>query len=806
MAWRYLPLLALATVCSAAPSAVAILKTRCVGCHSGSEAKSGLDLTSRESILRGGSRGAAIVAGNARASLLYKAISHQSAPHMPFSGPKLGDDEIAAVAKWIEEGAELHTVIEAERHWSLRKVARPAVPAANYANPIDTFLEVERTRQGLKPMAEADRRVLLRRVTLDLAGVPPTPVEISAFLADRAPNAYEKVVDRLLADPRYGERWARHWMDVWRYSDWYGWRKGKDVRNSQRHLWRWRDWIVESLNADKGYHQMVKEMLAGDEIAPNDPNVLRATGYLARNYSKYDRHGWMQDAVDHTSQAFLGVTLKCARCHDHKYDPLTQADYYRFRAIFEPYQVRYDRVPGELDTEKNGVARIYDEDLAAETYLLVSGDIQNPDKSRKLTAAVPAVFGNAFAPKTVNLNREAYDPDSREFVHRDLLAEARAAIAKADALPPSPLAEKSKAASRAALVALEARIAADKAKQANASDAEALAAAARIAERQAGILRAAETVLRAHQELEAAGTDEKKVAAAKKSIADANAALTQPAEGYTPIGKTYPGRSSGRRLALAEWIASIDNPLTARVAVNHMWLRHFGKALVPTVSDFGKNGRRPSHPELLDWLATELMDRGWSMKPLHRMMVTTAAYRMASTSGTAEHPNARIDPDNVYLWRMNPRRMEAETVRDSILAVSGSLDPAMGGPEIDDAQSTRRRSLYIAHTPDISVTFLKMFDLANPVECYERNESVVPQQALALANSKLSREQAETLAKRLAAEGGPFAALAFEWILGRPPSPQEAAAAARFLSNGSGTAQADLVHVLFNHNDFVTIR
>ncbi len=799
-------LLAIAAVSLPAQDALPLLRSRCAGCHTGVSAKAGLDLSSRESVLKGGAHGPAIVPGNAKASLLYKAITHEAQPHMPLGSPKLSEVEARAIAQWIDAGAPFSGTIQAEQHWSFRKPVKPAVPQSAYPNPIDAFLEAERTKRNLKPMPEADKRTLLRRVTLDLTGIPPTPEEQAAFLADRSADAYGKLVDRLLASPRYGERWARHWMDVWRYSDWYGYRRAKEVRNSQRHIWRWRDWIVESLNADKGYDRMLTEMLAGDEIAPNDPQTLRATGYLARNYSRYDRNGWMQDAVDHTAQAFLGVTLKCARCHDHKYDPFSQQDYYQFRAIFEPYQVRYDRVPGEVDTEKNGIARIYDAELNPDTYLLVAGDVQNPDKSRKLDPAVPGVFQSPFAAKPVNLKAEAYYPDLRPFVHADLLSAAKKAVADAEAMPAGGLKDRTLTAATAELASLEARIAADKAKYATAANFEELALAAREAERKAGVLKAAEVIHRAYQQIEEAKGDEKKIAAAKKHIDEAQKALTQPAEGYTGVGTAYPEKSSGRRLALAQWMASRENPLTARVAVNHIWLRHFGKALVPTVTDFGRNGKPPTHPALLDYLAVSLMENGWSTKALHRLLLTSQAYRMASTAGDESHPNAKADPDNLYLWRMNPRRMESEIVRDAILAVSGSLDTAAGGPEIDNPDATLRRSLYIAHTPDIQVPFLKMFDSPNPVECYERSESVVPQQALALANSKLSRTEAERLAERLAAAGVPFVNAAFERVLGRAPNDAERAAADRFLSTNTATARADLLHVLFNHNDFVTIR
>ena len=812
---------------------VRVLETRCAGCHSSKHKQSGLDVTTRAMLVRGGDRGPAIEPGKGKDSFLYKVAAHTAEPHMPHKMPRLPDADIAAIEAWINAGAPMGEAIAAAgpkaehpglKHWAYQKPVRPAVPrGSGSANPVDAFLGEGYRQQKLTPMPDADRRTLLRRLYLDIAGVPPTREEMASFLRDTKPDAYERAVDRLLADPRYGERWGRHWMDVWRYSDWYGYRRTNEVRNSARHIWRWRDWIVESLNQDKGYDRMIAEMLAGDEIAPTDPQILRATGYLARSYSRFDRHGWMQDAVDHTAMGFLGITLKCARCHDHKYDPLSQEEYYRFRAFFEPYQVRTDRVPGQLDTDKDGLARIFEEDPKAKTFLLIRGDVQNPDRENPLEPGLPAVFGKATVrSEAVTLPVGSYYPDSRAFVHTDLVAKAKADIEAAEKElreakdeSSARVAAKSLAAAKAYLPALEARIAADRARYAATPDpkADELIAAARKAERAAGVLKADENLLRAQLEMSAAlaaqPANEKRVSEAKRKLAAATEALDLPAEGYTPIGQTYPERSSGRRLALAQWIGSRDNPLTARVAVNHIWLRHFGKAIVPTVADFGVNGKPPSHPQLLDWLAVELMESGWSMKRIHRLILTSKAYRMRSTASDEDHPNAKIDPDNRYVWRMNPRRMEAEAVRDSILQVAGTLDGAQGGPPVDGtkAMESRRRSIYIEHTPDVPVIFLKAFDSASPVECYERTESVVPHQALALTNSQLSREQAGQLAKRLSDSGQQpeqFAALAFETILGRPAKAAEMEAARRFLR--SPEDREDFVHVLLNHNDFVTIR
>lgn len=872
MLWWNLPLAAALALCCAGqePLALSLLKQRCLGCHSGKAKQSGLDLSSRELAVRGGDRGPAIMPGNAKESLLIRVANHAAEPHMPLQSPKLASEELALLAEWIDQGAPYGPSVESKstplpEHWSFRRPQRAALPqvknAAWVQNPIDAFVAAEREKRNLTNLPEADRRLLLRRLYLDLVGVPPTRDELTQFLADAAPNAYEAVVDRLLSDKRYGERWGRHWMDIWRYSDWYGWRKGNDVRNSQRFMWRWRDWIVESMNADKGYDRMILEMLAADEVAPQDTQALRATGFLARNYSKYDRDGWMQDAVDHTALGMLGITVRCARCHDHKYDPISQEEYYRFRSFFEPYEVRVDRVPGQVDIDKDGLARVYDADAHRPTYLYVRGDIQQPDKTGELSPAVPRLFGLPLGKiEPVTLPLDSYYPDHRSFVQQDLLAKAKADIEKAEAALAKQqeqfsaiesdlaartvaegydkmraasdelaLAKKTLAAAKEHVIALAARIAADRAKFSSPPDPayEQFAMEARKAERKAGIRKADEEALRARIELDQAlraeAPDEKRIGEAQKRLTAATTALTQSTEGYNTVGKVYENHSTGRRTALARWIGSAENPLTARVAVNHMWLRHFGKPLVSTVFDFGLNGKPPTHPALLDWLATELVNSGWSMKAMHRLMVTSATYRMQSSPGAAGHPSAAVDPENDFLWRMNPRRMEAEVVRDSILSLAGELDPSMGGPDIDETKglASKRRSIYFRHSPDTQMEFLKMFDGPNPTECYARNESVVPQQALALANSQISVEKARVLAAKIPAGTGPddFVKAAFETILGRPPGSEELAVGIRFLQRqpdllaswsveapAAARARENLVHVLLNHNDFVTIR
>src|SRR5262249_15281830 len=330
-------------------------------------------------------------------------------------------EEVSAARKTL---VECRKFLSAYPWRPFEPVTRPKVPEVQNSswcrNAIDFFIAAEHEAHGLKPRPEANKAALLRRVYFDLIGLPPTPEELHAFLNDNSSDAYEKVVDKLLASPQYGERWGRHWMDVWRYSDWAGWTGGNQIRDSQPHIWRWRDWIIEALNADKGYDQMILEMLAADELYPEDERALRATGFLVRNYKMLSREKWLQDTVDHTFLAFQGVTIGCAKCHDHMFDPILQKEYYEVRAIFAPHNVRTDRIPGQADTKLDGLPRVFDAEPAAQTFLLIRGDDRNPDKT-PLPPGVPAALGGMYGPATVNLPQTAYNPDRRPFVLQDLI-------------------------------------------------------------------------------------------------------------------------------------------------------------------------------------------------------------------------------------------------------------------------------------------------------------------------------------------------------------------------------------------------
>ncbi len=756
-------------------------------------------------------------------------------------GDKTKYPDAAAVQKLKTLTAEFHEYQNRYAWKPFQPVKRPEEPLVKDAkwarNPIDLFILAGHEKAGLKRVGEAEPTVQLRRVYLDLIGLNPTPQEIREFLeaGKTNPRAYEEVVDRLLNHPAYGERWGRHWMDVWRYSDWAGYKAA--LRESQRHIWHWRDWIIESLNADKGYDQMLVEMLAADELKPDDWDTLRATGFLARNYhSKRDQ--WMDDVVKHTSQAFLGITVGCAKCHDHMYDPIKQTEYFQMRAVFETYHVRTDRVAGVLDISKNGIPRAYDNSLTANTWFFEKGDERRPLKDKSIPPGVPEFLGGTYEVQPVSLPLVASQPARRDFVKQDFIAQMRGAMEQAKQ-PEQRLAAESALAVLEAQFAIEEMEAAGEKKsdawqtaaknlvnlqrQANLQEAQwNLKSATEKQEQAKETLAKAETnrktaaITKAEQKLEKADQAHK---AAQTSLKKAKAAIqAEVSTKYTPRKQpTYPQESSGRRLAFARWLTDDQNPLTARVAMNHIWLRHFGQPIVPTVNEFGGNGREPIHPALLDWLSAELVQRNWSMKDMHRLIVTSATYRMA---GTGPEENLQIDPDNLYLWKKSARRMEGEIVRDNLLFISGRLDPQVGGPDIDNkqAQESRRKSIYLRHAHEKLVEFVQIFDGPSVTECYMRETSVQPHQALALANSKISFLASEALAASIEQKNtgdvSAFIEEAFLHVLSRLPNEAEQKLCREFLYDGAeggkGTPAQDqfqrLITVLFNHNDFVTIR
>jgi hypothetical protein len=897
-----------------------ILTQRCFSCHGALKQKAGLRLDTGEAVRRGGKNGPIVHLDDVpKSELLVRITSTDKEERMPAEGEPLKPEQVQLIEAWLRQGAHSPPDEQPEpdprAHWAFKAPVKAAVPTSTAAwaqstNPIDAFVAAALARKGLTPQPPAGKPTLLRRVYLDLIGLPPTRAELQAFLADDAPEAYERVVDRLLEDPRHGERWARHWMDVWRYADWYGRRPLPDVWNSAPQIWRWRDWIIKSLNTDKGYDQMVREMLAGDELAPEDDETAVATGYLVRNWYALNPNQWMRDNVEHTGKAFLGLTFNCTHCHDHKYDPITQREYFQFRAFFEPLDMRQDRWPGGKDPGpfqqyeyvkarpivQEGSIRVFDGKPDAKTVIYLGGDERNIAEGKPpAVPAPPAILNVGFPQITpVTLSAKAYYPGLKPFVQeaqiadrqtaltaaRSRLAAAQqalgAAAGKLDAMSDTPaeaLAElvAVEAALQAAVLKIpaaeadleqaKARIAAENARfELGDGDPDQLAAVASKAERlfklreaeQAPLeAQAALALLKAEQARKdnttlerlaedlltfraALLTDEKEQASlkakldlvtkAKNAIAPARTALLAESVAYTPLSPIYPKQSSGRRRALAEWITDRRNPLAARVAVNHIWLRHFQAPLVQTVFNFGRSGAAPTNPELLDWLAVELMDSGWSMKKLHRLIVTSSAYRMDSKSNPQ---NVAIDPENRALWRMNAGQMETEVVRDSILQLAGELDPTIGGQTLENEEQPKshRRSLYFACFPEGGGVsqFNALFDPPNPAECYRRTRTVIPQQALALTNSQLAVDESRVVAGKLWAPCASsadcvqqFITSAFEQILSRRPSAGETTTCEAFLAKqealhagqpiAAAAARESLVRSLFNHNDFVTIR
>ena len=807
-----------------------LLKQKCYACHGALKQEAGLRLDTVALMHKGGETGAATEL------IIERVTAADEHERMPQEAAALTADQIMMLRTWIAAGTPgiANEVPEADPklHWAFQRVQRPPVPKSGGGNAIDAFVNEALAANQLESLPEAARPVLLRRLYIDLIGLPPTRGELQSFLADTSPDAYERVVDRLLNDPRHGERWARHWMDVWRYSDWYGRRTANDVWNSAPQIWRWRDWIVKSLNADKGYDRMLSEMLAADEIAPLGDEAAVATGFLIRNWYALNPNQWMRDTIEHTGKAFLGLTFNCAHCHDHKYDPISHEDYFRLRAFFEPMGIRQDRVVGEADPgpfqeyeyvklrkpNRLGAVRVVDKTPDAKTWFYTGGDERNREEGRgPLTPGVPAFLGS-LSIQPGSLPQGSVHPGLRPAIQETELMQRLDAVTKAEEellAQSTPKARSALTAARAEMASSIARIAADQAKVGSSPEASMLARKAGVAEREAAVATAQSALMNAEHAVTLA--DEKGREAATKVVTAAKAALTKAEaerdkpkspDSYTSTTMSFPNQSTGRRKALAEWLTRRDHPLTARVAVNHLWMRHFQEPLVSTVFDFGRNGKPPTHPALLDWLAAELMENGWNMKHLHRLIVTSAAYRRASFKLKSDIRNQQsIDPDNRFLWRMNPSRMEAEVVRDSVLHLAGALDATFGGQELENTESetSTRRSLYFSCHPETGgrSAMAAMFDAPEPTDCYRRSRSVLPQQALVLTNSKLVHNHSAALVRQIGAEAPDFVTAAFEHVLSRAPTAEELTSCHDFLKDGS---KESLMRVLLNHNDFVTVR
>jgi mono/diheme cytochrome c family protein len=682
-----------------------IFESRCVRCHGPENPKGGLSLATGRGLRDGGDSGPAVVPGRPEESLLLEMIAGPT-PEMPRNGDPLPAEHVAGIRRWIEQGAPWPegVVLKFTRPdegpwWSLTPLVRPEIPRVKdtgwIRTPIDAFLLEALEARGLSPGPEADRRTLIRRLTFDLHGLPPTPEEIDAFLDDTAPDAYERLVDRLLASPHYGERWGRHWLDVVHYGDTHGYDKDKPRRNA----WPYRDYVIGALNADRPYARFIREQIAGDVLFPDDPAAVIATGFVAAGPWDFVGHTELRegtvdkakarlldrdDMLANTMSTFVSLTVHCARCHDHKFDPIPQNDYYRLQAVFA------------------GVDR---------------GD--RPNTPHQAAGQVLVYALTSIPPRPIHLLRRGDVEQPGE--------------------PVTP-----------------------------------------------GALSCVPGL-------------------------DGDFRLARPDD------------EGSRRAALAEWVADPRNVLTWRSIVNRVWQYHFGRGLVETPNDFGRNGAPPSHPELLDWLAVEFRDGGGSLKALHRLIVRSAAYRQGARDDRAA---AAVDAENRLLWRMDRRRLDAESLRDAVLAVSGTLDSTMGGPGVElfrfkddhspvydhdapeklDTPEARRRTVYRFVVRSVPNPLLDCLDAADPnVNTPVRNTTITALQALALLNDAFIVAQARHFAERLqrmSDDPRRQVEIAYALAFGRPPLSDECDALVEYATR-HGLAGA--CRILFNANEFVFV-
>jgi hypothetical protein len=912
-----------------------ILKQKCIQCHGEAVQMSGLDLRTLEAMLKGGERGPAIVPGNAEASLLYRRVAGLEKPAMPMApAPPLTRQEIAVLKSWIDQGAKSsapasqagaakssgygkgykeRAITDEDRSWwSFQKPSRFPIPNVADArwkrNPIDAFIKQALDQKSLQPAPQADRHTLIRRAYLDLTGLLPNPQEVDAFVNDPSPQAYEKLIERLLASPHYGERWGRFWLDVVRYADSSGYEHDYDITNA----WRYRDYVIKAFNQDKPYNRFIIEQLAGDELDARDDgdyDSLIATTYYRigprvryrEKDNPYYRYEYLDDTIRTTFQGFMGLSVNCARCHDHKFDPITRMDYYRSMAmLFGNVEYDHKLAPPDKVAEYEKARKEVEDQIRP--LMRKVFEIESPYRK--------AAFEKRLQKFPEEIQIAVRTPEEKRTPGQRLLA---AQIVSLDVDPD--------AAANQNVSALYSR------QRIKVNDADhairekLLDEVEKLLKRMPAPLPVAEGVRDGDYRLTPDGRGDEPlpgkgnrfdygveccflpqpgrqyevppvyftangidVAEDQKSFVVEPGYLRALVNGSPPVAhppKTAKtGVSSGRRRALAEWIASADNPLTARVMVNRVWHWHFGHGIVPTPSNFGRMGVKPSHPELLDWLATEFVHQGWSVKQMHRLIMNSETYKMASAfslgaqassparlrkrciaekSATYESRQARTpalpgecfsqaanlekDPTNIYLWRFPLRRLEAEAIRDVILAASGQINLKAGGepffPSIPksvresylqgkwvmtkEEPSTWRRSVYAYWKRGLKYPMFEVHDQPDPnVTCEMRNTTTVPTQALTLLNNEFVLIQARHFAERVLREAGAepskqIRAL-YRIALSREPERKEMDQSLTFLrkqrdyhaakapSPDPGlVALTDLAHVMLNANEFVYI-
>jgi cytochrome c553 len=798
-----------------------ILNVHCTNCHGAQIQRGRLDLRSEESTLKGGSRGAVVVAGEPEKSLLYRLAAHLDEPAMPLGGEKLSAADLATIAEWIktmkpvavaaagEPGLPVrqpgYKITDKDRvFWSFVKPARLAVPTVKrqawVRNEIDAFVLSKLQAKGLTPAPKATPRELLRRVYFDLIGLPPTPAEMAAWLKNPSQKAYEQVIEKLLASPHYGERWGRHWLDLARYAD----SGGYEFDYDRPHAWRYRDYVIKSFNEDKPYNQFIREQLANDVIAGKaDPANLIPTGFL-RNGPTVDnvedeetRTDELDDMVSTTSSVFMGLTVGCARCHDHKYDPIPTRDYYRMHAVFFPFKkTQLTFANAEQEAAHKALNKTFDE--KARPFREKIRAIEQPIRDRLMREKID--FHTALAKKSSGFG-ELTEAQYRAEVEKRLRKEVNLQIEEIQEYFTPEQAKEHKELSR-------------QVEAVNKQRPKPLPAAM-------GVI------------------DEDQSKQAHVLLRGNHRTKGEPVQAGFPTVLTDGSDCTGGnpRQQLADFIASEQNPLTARVAVNRIWQYHFGRGLVATPSDFGLTGDKPSHPELLDWLATEFVQRGWSWKQMHRLMMQSNTYQQSIHNPVVDPTK---DLDNRWLAHFNQKRIEAELIRDSILAVSGKLNKEMFGegiyPRIDpdiintgsrprwpldakDDHSTFRRSVYIFVKRSVLLPMAEVFDCpVTVVTAPQRPTSTVSPQALALMNNQFVLEQAGFFAERVAKEAPANQVRhAFALALNRSPSAKELQWANAFIkqqtagyverndANPAAAAMRDFCHALFNLNEFLYV-
>lgn len=785
-----------------------ILSENCSECHSATKSKGGLRLDDRNSFLTGGKSGTLIDELNPLNSLILKAVRGDDPDfHMPPDNrKKLDKIEIARLEAWVShpgplvwptyENDALRSVEnldsaspfnqEDQSWWAVQPVSKPSIPAIStdypLRNAIDNFIAAKLEGAGLRMSPEADRAQLFRRACLDLTGMIPTIEQLKEFLEDSRPDAWQRAVDRLLENPAYGERWAQHWLDVVRWAESDGYR-ADDFRP---HAWPYRDYVIRSFNDDKPINQFFMEQLAGDEMAPDDPDVFIATAYLKNGIYEWNqrevRMQWdliVNEVTDVTAEVFLGLGLRCARCHDHKFDPILQKDYFRFKALLSPIRWNHEKVLATPDqiSEFNKKQSTWKETTASIRQSLDS--ILEPRIEAKVKASlekfpedIQAMFAKSPNQRTpyeqqlvelasyqLQRERNLFKPDSIKGESGEIVKKLLEELRQFDDLKPAPL--------------MPAHAVID------------------IGDR------APEIYMDTRN--------------GQIPVKPGFLSLLSP-ESLNHFPETQTG-STGRRLRLAQWIASDSNPLTARVFVNRIWQKHFGRGLVDSANDFGNLGGEPSHPGLLDWLTSEFIESGWKTKNLHRLIMNSHAYRqssLASQQSWADKINS--DPENRLLWRFSPTRLSAEQIRDSMLLVSGELDTKSGGPS-QKADSTRR-SVYIQKRRNSPEAVFKEFNAPDGFDSTPtRVATTTASQALLLLNDPWPLARARHWASQILESGTQDRQLIFDTICltawSRPATQAELKLFDQFLK-GDGSKEeisrnslTDLCHMVLTSNEFL---